>query len=140
MHDVFTVVQGQDQQGAQGIFSANREFHGLYIIISIDLINIRDRQSKSRHFDLQRFRGIFSMILIRYMIKSKSYLLCLLLAGGCCSTSTMKNQPGGNPSASAQEPKQASKEASLPRYSHETVTEATDGGTKFLELVSSPAE
>jgi hypothetical protein len=39
MHDVFTVVQGQDQQGAQGIFSANREFHGPDNTISTDLIN-----------------------------------------------------------------------------------------------------
>jgi len=74
------------------------------------------------------------------MIKSKSYLLYFLLAGGCCSTSTMKNQPGSNPASSAREQKQVLKEAALPRYSHETVTEATDGGTKFLELVSGPAE
>jgi hypothetical protein len=52
----------------------------------------------------------------------------------------MKNQTGSNPAASAQEQKQASSESVLSRYSHEIVTEANDGGTKFLELVSTPGE
>jgi hypothetical protein len=48
MHDVFTIVHGQDQQGAQGIFSANREFHGLDNIISTDLINNREATDEKR--------------------------------------------------------------------------------------------
>ena len=69
------------------------------------------------------------------MNKFKPYLLCLFLAG-CSSAPVVNGQHGSNQAACGQEPKCASKESNLPQYSHETVTEAFDGGTKFLELVN----
>jgi PBP1b-binding outer membrane lipoprotein LpoB len=78
---------------------------------------------------------------MRYMIKSKLYLLLLcLFVAGCSSTPVVSNQHSSNQAPLAQEQKYASKESNVPHYSHETVTEAYDGGTKFLELVSDSQE
>jgi hypothetical protein len=52
----------------------------------------------------------------------------------------VNDQHGSDHAACVQEQKDTSKKLDIPQYSHETVTEAFDGGTKFLELVSVPQE
>ena len=74
------------------------------------------------------------------MIKTKPCLLLCLLLAGCSSTPVANNQRSGNQAAVVQEQKDASIKQVVPQYSHELVTEAFDGGTKFLELVSVPQE
>ena len=66
-------------------------------------------------------------------------LLCLLLAG-CSSAPVATSQRNGNQAAFVREQNDAPKKSDVPRYSYETVTEAFDGGTTFLELVSVPQE
>jgi uncharacterized protein YcfL len=74
------------------------------------------------------------------MIKTKPCLLLCLLLVGCSSTQVANNQRSGNQAAVVQEQKDASIKQAVPQYSYELVTEASDGGTKFLELVSVPQE
>jgi hypothetical protein len=63
-----------------------------------------------------------------------------LLLAGCSSTPVANNQRNGNQAAFVQEQNAVPKKSDVPQYSHELVTEASDGGTKFLELVSVPQE
>jgi hypothetical protein len=63
-----------------------------------------------------------------------------LLLTGCSSTPVANNHHSDNQAAFVQEPNNAPKKSDVPQYSFETVTEASDGGTKFLELVSVPQE
>jgi hypothetical protein len=68
------------------------------------------------------------------MIKAKPCLLLSLFLVGCSSTHVAKNQPDGTPAALAGGRQGAEQKLVAQRYSYETVTEAYDGGTKFLEL------
>ncbi len=79
-------------------------------------------------------------VITRYMNNTKPCLLLCLLLTGCSSTPVANNQRSGNQVAFVQEQNDAPKKSDVPRYSYETVTEAFDGGTKFLELVSVPQE
>ena len=68
------------------------------------------------------------------MIKTKPYLLVCLFLVGCSSTHVAKNQYGGSRTVIASDRPDVQQKLAAQRYSYETVTEANDGGTKFLEL------
>jgi hypothetical protein len=86
--------------------------------------------------DLREFWNMMLEVISCYMNITKPCLLLCLLLAGCSSTPVANNQRNGNQAAFAQNQAGASKQSDVPQYSHELVTEASDGGTKFLELVS----